>query len=92
VTEQKTNFAGSGQSTSVGLNRKKYFRVTAESDRIYHFNRSINWNPTLYLSEDDGVTFGATTHFIATGSGGIAIDPDDPRGIFRNKLRVSDTE
>ncbi len=47
------------------------YRLSAESDRIYLFNRAINFNPTLQISDDNGITFGPPTHFIATGSGGI---------------------
>jgi hypothetical protein len=46
------------------------YRLTAESDRIYHFNRGINWNPTLAISNDDGATFEPRAQFISTGTGG----------------------
>ena len=46
------------------------YRLSGESDRIYHFNRAINWNPTLIISDDDGASFGSPIHFIATGTGG----------------------
>ena len=46
------------------------YRLSGESNRIYHFNRAINWNPTLIISDDEGASFGSPIHFIATGSGG----------------------
>ncbi len=45
------------------------YRLAAEGDRIFNFSRSINWNPTLTLSGDNGVTWGAPVHFISNGSG-----------------------
>ncbi len=46
------------------------YRLSDESDRIYMFDRAINFNPTLHLSDDNGASFGLPTHFIATGTGG----------------------
>jgi len=45
------------------------YLLTDESDRIYHFNRDIKWNPTLTISDDNGATFGVPVHFISTGNG-----------------------
>jgi hypothetical protein len=47
------------------------YRLTAESNRIYNFHRSINFNPSLTISEDLGATWLPTTHFISIGTGGI---------------------
>jgi len=46
------------------------FRLTGEGDRIYNFNRGINYNPTLTRSDDDGENWGAPLHLIDTGTGG----------------------
>ena len=46
------------------------YRLSAENDRIYNFHRSINFNPTLTLSNDLGESWEDTLHFIETGGGG----------------------
>ncbi len=46
------------------------YRLTAESNVIYTFHRSTNFNPTITKSTDNGETWGNTTHFIDTGNGG----------------------
>ncbi|MEM1085179.1 MAG: BNR-4 repeat-containing protein [Verrucomicrobiota bacterium] len=43
--------------------------LSDETNRIFNFTRSINFNPTLTLSEDLGQTWSSAVHFIATGSG-----------------------
>ncbi len=45
------------------------FRLGAENDLILNFTRTINWNPTVTTSTDDGATWGAPVHFINAGSG-----------------------
>lgn len=44
-------------------------RLSAEGNRLFNFSRCINYNPTLTLSRDDGETWDAPLHFIATGTG-----------------------
>lgn len=44
------------------------FRLSAEN-RIYHFSRSINYNPTLTTSTDEGQTWSTPVQFIRTGTG-----------------------
>ncbi len=45
------------------------FRLAAESGRIYHFSRSINYNPTLAVSDNEGVDWSEPEIFILTGTG-----------------------
>jgi hypothetical protein len=45
------------------------YRLTAESNKIFNFHRCINFNPTLTISTDLGVTWGTSTHFISNGGG-----------------------
>jgi hypothetical protein len=47
------------------------YRLSEESDRIYNFHRSINFNPTITISEDNGDSWGESIHFIDTGAGGV---------------------
>ncbi|MEO0795253.1 MAG: BNR-4 repeat-containing protein [Verrucomicrobiota bacterium] len=46
------------------------YRLSAESDKIYNFHRSINFNPTITVSTDNGESWGTPTHFIDTGNNG----------------------
>ena len=46
------------------------YALSAEANRIYNFHRCISYNPTLTLSNDNGVTWGTSTRFIKTGTGG----------------------
>ncbi len=45
------------------------YRLTAESNKIYNFHRSINWNPTLTRSVDNGSTWDTPTQFISKDDG-----------------------
>jgi len=45
------------------------FRLGAENNLILNFTRTINWNPTVTTSTDDGETWGTPVHFINAGSG-----------------------
>lgn len=45
------------------------FRLAGENDLILNFTRTINWNPTVTISTDDGATWGTPVHFINAGSG-----------------------
>lgn len=45
------------------------FRLSGEHDRIYNFHRCLNFNPTLTISDDLGVTWGAPRPFIGAGTG-----------------------
>jgi hypothetical protein len=43
-------------------------RLSKENNRIYFFNRVINWHPTASTSDDDGVTWGAPAQWIGGGA------------------------
>lgn len=45
------------------------YRLSEESDRIFLFNRHINFNPAVSISDNDGNTFSNPARLIATGSG-----------------------
>ena len=45
------------------------FLLRGEDDRIYNFQRSINFNPALLISDDLGESWGDPIHFITAGSG-----------------------
>ena len=45
------------------------YRLTGEADAIYNFSRCINFNPTLTISTDSGVTWGASRQLLGTGTG-----------------------
>lgn len=45
------------------------YRLAAENHRLFNVHRCINYNPTLSLSIDQGTTWEAPRHFIATGTG-----------------------
>lgn len=40
------------------------FKLSNEPNRIYDFIRGINWNPSLVLSDDNGMTWGNPIHLI----------------------------
>jgi hypothetical protein len=41
------------------------FRLDGENGRLFLFNRSIGWHPTLMVSDDEGKTFGPAMKLIA---------------------------
>lgn len=45
------------------------FLLQGENDRIFNFQRSINFNPALVLSDDLGESWSDPIHFITAGSG-----------------------
>ena len=57
-------------TTPAGNTYANTYALSGESNRIYNFHRCLNYNPTLTLSNDNGVTWGASTQFIKTGTGG----------------------
>ncbi len=57
-------------ATPAGTTYANTHRLSAEADKLYNFHRCINFNPTLTVSSDHGVTWGPTVHFIDTGGGG----------------------
>ncbi|WP_041744833.1 BNR-4 repeat-containing protein [Coraliomargarita akajimensis] len=63
---------GSEQVTSTPASNTyaNTYRLSGESNKIYNFHRSINFNPTITTSSDNGVTWGTPTHFIDTGNNG----------------------
>lgn len=46
------------------------YRLSAESDRLYNFQRSTNYNPTVTISDDHANSWQPTVHLIRTGEGG----------------------
>jgi hypothetical protein len=46
------------------------YLLAGEGSRIYNFHRSINFNPTLTISNDLGATWEPALHFISAGTGG----------------------
>lgn len=58
------------RATPAGTTYANTFRLSGESNKIFNFHRCINYNPTLTISSDLGATWGASTHFIKTGTGG----------------------
>jgi len=45
------------------------FRLTGEGNRIFNFQRAINFNPTITLSDDLGESWSDPIHFITAGTG-----------------------
>ena len=45
------------------------YRLSGENNAIYNFHRCINFNPTLTISNDGGVTWGTSRQLVGTGSG-----------------------
>jgi len=43
-------------------------RLSKENDRVYFFNRVINWHPTATTSDDDGATWGTPAQWIGGGA------------------------
>lgn len=43
----------------------------ADEGKVYSFSRSTNRNPTVVISDDEGVSWGVPKHFIKTGTGGV---------------------
>lgn len=70
-----TNLAdwGAEQTKSAGASNtySNTFRLSAESDKIYHFTRALNFNPTIFTSIDNGQTWNSPIRFIDTGTGGV---------------------
>jgi len=58
------------RSTTNGSTYSNTYRLSSESDTIYNFSRSINFNPTLTTSTDNGASYNTPQHFISTGGGG----------------------
>ena len=58
-----------GPTMPRGNSYSNAFRLSTES-RIYHFSRSINYNPTLTTSTDEGQTWSTPVQLIRTGTGG----------------------
>ena len=58
-----------GPTMPRGNSYSNAFRLSAEN-RIYHFSRSINYNPTLTTSTDEGQTWSTPVQLIRTGTGG----------------------
>jgi len=44
------------------------FRLSAENNRLYFFNRVVNWHPTASTSDDDGATWSAPAQWIGGGA------------------------
>lgn len=61
------------------------YRLTAESDAIFNFHRSINFNPTLTISTDGGATWGESRQLLGTGTGSIR---PYPRYVSNNTDRI----
>jgi len=59
-----------GPTMPRGNSYSNAFRLSAEN-RIYHFSRSINYNPTLTTSTDEGQTWITPVQFIRTGTGSL---------------------
>jgi BNR repeat-containing family member/Bacterial TSP3 repeat len=47
------------------------YRLSGESNRIYNFHRCINFNPTITVSNDLGLTWQPSKQFISVGSGNV---------------------
>jgi len=47
------------------------YRLTEEGDRLYNFYRSISFNPTVDISDDEGQTWSSPAQLVGTGSGGV---------------------
>jgi hypothetical protein len=45
------------------------YRLAAERNRIFHFHRALNYNPTLTISADLGESWGEPIHLITAGTG-----------------------
>ncbi|MCH7227082.1 putative Ig domain-containing protein [Haloferula sp. A504] len=69
VTEPASIGDWGPEISTYGTSYANTYRLTGESDRIYHFSRAINWDPTLTISDDNGATFGPQIHVIDRGGG-----------------------
>lgn len=47
------------------------YLLSSENNRIYNFHRSINFNPTITVSNDLGATWEPSVQFISVGSGNV---------------------
>jgi hypothetical protein len=47
------------------------YLLSAENNRIYNFHRCVNFNPTITVSNDLGLTWRPPVQFIAVGTGNI---------------------
>ncbi|AKC81755.1 hypothetical protein IMCC26134_01320 [Verrucomicrobia bacterium IMCC26134] len=45
------------------------YLLTGENNAIYNFHRCINFNPTLTISTNNGVTWGTSRQLLGTGTG-----------------------
>ncbi len=45
------------------------YLLSGESNAIYNFSRSINFNPTLTISTNNGASWGTSRQLVGTGSG-----------------------
>ncbi len=43
------------------------YQLSADADRIYSFGRSVTWNPSVRISDDNGKTWGPLKHVISAG-------------------------
>ena len=62
------------EQTQVVPDRNTYsntHHLSSEPNRIFNFHRSINFNPTLTISDDLGATWNSSIQLISTGGGGI---------------------
>jgi len=57
------------QSTPRRTTYSNTYRLSEESNKIYNFQRNINFNPTVSISTDNGLTWSSPAHFIRTGNG-----------------------
>jgi hypothetical protein len=58
-------------NSGAGLTYANPFQLSAESGRIYNYCRNLNFNPTVYTSEDGGLTWSAPKLMLKNGTGGI---------------------
>jgi autotransporter-associated beta strand protein len=56
-------------SSGAGLTYANPFQLTNESGRIYNYCRDLNYNPTVFSSDDGGVTWSSPQLMIKTGAG-----------------------
>lgn len=67
------------------------YLLSGESNRIYNFHRSINFNPTITVSNDLGATWLPSVQFISVGSGNVRPYPRySSNGIDRIDLIYTD--
>ncbi|HEX5220613.1 MAG TPA: BNR-4 repeat-containing protein [Verrucomicrobiae bacterium] len=56
--------------SGAGMTYANLFQLSAEDGRIYNFCRNLNFNPTIYTSEDGGRQWSGPQLFIKTGTQG----------------------